>query len=120
MLGVMIELTAPANFLKGYPVSNNLFGVLVVILAGIPIYLCHGAEVLFLRPLIHQGGLSLGTAMAFSLASTSVCITSFVMLIKFMGKRLSIILLAYLIIAMLFLGLLINVMVPEVSFFIKS
>lgn len=116
MLGVMIELTAPANFLKDYPVSNNLFGVMVVILAGIPIYLCHGAEVLFLRPLIHQGGLSLGTAMAFSLASTSVCITSFVMLIKFMGKRLSIILLANLIIITLLLGILINMLIPELTF----
>ena len=117
--GVIIELAAPANFLKEYPVSNNVFGVMVVILAGIPIYLCHGAEVLLLRPLIHQGGLSLGTAMAFSLASTSVCITSFVMLIKFMGKRLSIILLANLIIFTLLIGVLLNLLIPPELTFAK-
>jgi len=114
--GILIELAAPANFLKDHTIPNNAPGVFLVILAGIPIYLCHGAEVLFLRPLIHQGGLSLGTAMAFSLASTSICVTSFVMLIKFMGKKLTMILLANLIIVTLLLGLLINMLIPELTF----
>ena len=114
--GILIELAAPANFLKNHTISNNITGVMVAVLVGIPVYLCHGAEVLFLRPLIHQGGLFLGTAMAFSLASTSICITSFVMLIKFMGKKLTIILLTNLIIATLILGVLLNAVVPEISF----
>ena len=114
--GISIELAAPANFLKDYTISNNIIGVMLVILAGIPVYLCHGAEVLFLRPLIHQSGLSLGTAIAFSLASTSICITSFVMLIKFMGRKLTIILLANLIIVTLILGVLLNAVVPEIYF----
>ena len=114
--GILIELAAPANFLKNHTISNNITAVMVAVLVGIPVYLCHGAEVLFLRPLIHQGGLFLGTAMAFSLASTSICITSFVMLIKFMGKKLTIILLTNLIIATLILGVLLNAVVPEISF----
>jgi uncharacterized membrane protein YraQ (UPF0718 family) len=114
--GILIELAAPANFLKNHTISNNIIGVMLVVLAGIPVYLCHGAEVLFLRPLIHQGGLLLGTAMAFSLASTSICITSFVMLIKFMGRKLTIILLTNLIIVTLILGVLLNAVVPEISF----
>jgi len=106
--GISIETVAPATFLAKHKIPNNVIGIILVILAGIPVYFCHGAEVLFLRPLIHQGGLPLGTALAFSLASTSVCITSLVMLIKFIGKKLTIILLANLIIITLLLGLLIN------------
>ncbi len=113
--GIAIELIAPTNFLAGYDIPNNLVGIMLVILAGIPVYFCNGAEVLFLRPLIHQSGLSLGTAIAFSLASTSVCITSFVMLIKFMGKKLTIILVANLTIITIILALLINAIVPEVT-----
>jgi len=114
--GIVIETVAPAIFLTNHKIPNNLIGIILVILAGIPVYFCHGAEVLFLRPLIHQSGLPLGTAIAFSLASTSVCITSFVMLIRFIGIKLSIILLANLIIVTLLLGLLINSTVPEISF----
>ncbi len=106
--GIAVETVAPVNFLTKHKIPNNVIGIILVILAGIPVYFCHGAEVLFLRPLIHQSGLPLGTALAFSLASTSVCITSFVMLIKFIGKKLTIILLANLIIITLLLGLLIN------------
>lgn len=114
--GIVIETVAPAIFLTNHKIPNNLIGIILVILAGIPVYFCHGAEVLFLRPLIHQSGLPLGTAIAFSLASTSVCITSFVMLIKFIGRKLTFILLANLIIVTLLLGLLINATVPEISF----
>ena len=106
--GILIETAAPANFLAKHQISNNLPGILLVTLSGLPVYFCNGAEVLLLRPLIHQSGLALGTAIAFSLASTSVCVTSFAMLVKFIGSKLTIILLANLIIVTVVLGFLIN------------
>jgi uncharacterized membrane protein YraQ (UPF0718 family) len=108
LAGVLIEIAAPVNFLANHQISNNFAGTLLVTLAGLPVYFCNGAEILFLRPLIHQGGLALGTSIAFSLASTSVCVTSFAMLTKFIGKKLTAILLANIIIVTVVLGLLIN------------
>ncbi|MBW1891371.1 MAG: hypothetical protein JRI93_12820 [Deltaproteobacteria bacterium] len=73
--------------------SNNISGIIVSIIVGIPIYLCHGAEILLLRPLIHQGGFSDGAMIAFSLASTSICMTFLIILFRFLGKRPTVILL---------------------------
>jgi len=114
IVGIAIEFFKPAYFLTNYNIPNNFVGVMLVILAGIPVYLCNGAEVLILRPIIHHSDLALGTAIAFSLASTSVCITSIVMLAKFMGRKLTIILLANIIFVTLLIGLFINGLLPEV------
>jgi uncharacterized membrane protein YraQ (UPF0718 family) len=71
-------------------------------------YYCNGADVILLKPLIAHSGLSLGTAMAFSLTSTSICITAIVMLVKFLNKKLTIILVASIMVLTFILGLLIN------------
>jgi len=111
VVGIVIEYVAPVNLLVKHIIPNNIIGIMLAVLVGIPVYLCNGAEVLVLRPLIHAGGFSLGTAMAFSLASTSVCITSLAMLIKFLGRKLTFILLSYIIIATVIIGLAINLIV---------
>lgn len=107
-VGMAIEYAAPVNFLTKLEISNNIGTIIISILLGIPIYLCHGAEILLLRPLIHQGGFSDGAAIAFSLASTSICVTSLVMLFRFLGKRATVILLLLLICIIFFQGLIIN------------
>lgn len=88
-MGVLIELYVPGSLLKNYDLSNNFLGTVLVIVVGVPVYFCNGADVLFLEPLMRCANLPLGTALAFSLTSTSVCITSLVMLIKFIGKKLT-------------------------------
>lgn len=92
-MGMVIELYAPGNLLKNYDLSNNFVGTVLVILVGVPVYFCNGADVLFLQPLIRCADLPLGTAMAFSLTSTSICITSLVLLVKFIGKKLTFVIL---------------------------
>ena len=99
--GMAFELFAPARSLMGFKATTSPLRTLLVLLAGVPLYFCNGAEVLFLRPLIHRGGFSMGSSIAFSLTSTSICITSFVMLLRFLGKRLTLILLAHVILATL-------------------
>ena len=106
--GIAFELLPLRDFLLNSKITNNLLGMMMVILIGIPLYFCYGAEVLVLRPLIHSGGFPLGTAMAFSLTSTAICITSIIMLFQFLGKRLTAILLGNIIIATLILGYVIN------------
>jgi len=91
-LGVITELFVPVHFLKTFSFENQFLSLLLIILIGIPLYYCNGADVVFLKPLITHSGLPLGSAMAFSLTSTAICITAIVMLSKFLGGRLTIIL----------------------------
>jgi uncharacterized membrane protein YraQ (UPF0718 family) len=52
--------------------------------------------VLLLKPLTCSG-LSIGTSLAFSLTSTSICITSILMLVQFMGRRATLVLMLHLV-----------------------
>ncbi|MEZ5359995.1 MAG: permease [Candidatus Zixiibacteriota bacterium] len=92
-LGVAVELLAPGQLLRSLDLGNSTLGTLSVVAIGVPVYFCNGADVLFLEPLMRYSNLPIGTAMAFSLTSTSVCITSLTLLIRFIGKRLTIVLL---------------------------
>ena len=105
VFGIAIEVLTPSAFLKNLDLSNNLIGTVMVILIGVPIYFCNGADVLFLQPLLTFSNLPLGTAIAFSLTSTSVCITSLVLLVRFIGKKLTLILLSCIMIITLLLSL---------------
>lgn len=108
VLGIVAELYVPVDYLQKMNFSNNFLDLVIVILIGIPMYYCNGADVILLKPLITHSGLSLGTAMAFSLTSTAVCVTSIVMLIKFLNKKLTIILIGSIIILTFIMGYLIN------------
>ncbi|MFO8016551.1 MAG: permease, partial [Candidatus Woesearchaeota archaeon] len=110
-IGVLFEFMVQENDLLNLSLANTPLGTLIVILAGIPFFFCNGSEVLLLRPFIDEGGFLLGTAMAFSLTSTSICITSFVMLLKFLGKKLTLIMTASIIVLVMILSMLINALV---------
>ncbi len=111
ILGVVAELYMPVDFLERMNFSNSFYTLAVVILIGIPMYYCNGADVILLKPLIAHSGLSLGTAMAFSLTSTSICITAIVMLIKFLNKKLTFILIGTIMILTFILGVLLNIFI---------
>jgi len=89
VMGMLIELALPKEMLLSLEFANTPAGTLAIILLGVPLYFCNGSEVILLRPMMHYAGLSLGTAIAFSLTSTAICVTSMVMLVKFMGRRLT-------------------------------
>lgn len=108
VLGIVAELYVPVDYLQKMNFSNNFLDLAIVILIGIPMYYCNGADVILLKPLITHSGLSLGTAMAFSLTSTAVCVTSIVMLIKFLNKKLTMVLIGSTIILTFIMGYLIN------------
>lgn len=107
-LSTALQLASPDRMLLKLDLSNSLIGSMLVILVGVPIYFCNGADVLFLKPLTQFSQLPLGTAMAFSLTSTSVCITSLLLLVKYIGKKLTAILLACVMILTLLLSILIQ------------
>ena len=110
LLSLSLEYFQPKAFLQTMSFSNEWLSMGIMALAGIPLYVCNGADVLLLKPLLNYTDLTLGSAMVFSLTSSAVCISSIAMLFKFMGKKLTIILVANVAILSLILGFLINYM----------
>ncbi len=109
-LGVLLELLDPRFFLLNRQTGKGVLGVLIWVVIGVPLYLCNGVEVLFLRPLVNHG-FPLGTAVAFSLTSTAICTTSIAMLLNTIGKRLTVVLVACVVLISLTLAFLVNSMV---------
>ncbi len=109
ILGIVSELLLPMQFMGNLNIGTGLKSLLVFVLVGIPIYFCNGTDVLFLRPLICNG-MGMGTAIAFSLTSTAICISSFVMLLKFLGKKQTVILTLFILISTILLGVAINLL----------
>jgi len=87
VVSILYEYYFTRQFLSSIDLADGLTGLIFAIAAGIPIYLCGGADVLFLKPLVAVSHLPLGTAVAFSLTSTAICISSIIMLTGYIGKR---------------------------------
>lgn len=93
-LSFTLEFIHPQKYLESLSFSNNIFSNALMLIVGIPVYVCNGADVLFLKPLLQFTDLSMGAAMTFSLASSAICISSIVMLVKFFGKKVTIAIIA--------------------------
>jgi len=108
LIGAAIELLLPGSMSLPSLVNDSLISNIILILAGIPFYFCNGTDVLLLKPLLCSGILT-GTGIAFSLTSTAICITSMFMLFRFMGKRLTFILIAHIFVITLVISQVINI-----------
>jgi len=107
-LGLAFEVFNPAKVMQHYYLGDSWLGTILVVFLGVPVYFCNGADVVFLQPLIKYAGLSMGSALAFSLTSTSVCISSLIMLIKFIGRKLTFILLGTVVFLTVVFGLVVG------------
>jgi len=108
VISFSVELFNPKQLLSVFNFSNDWLSMLIMAVIGIPIYMCNGADIFILKPLLTFTDLSLGSAMVFSLTSSAVCISSIVMLSKFLGKRLTTVLVISVGIISLLIGALIN------------
>jgi uncharacterized membrane protein YraQ (UPF0718 family) len=106
--GIALEYVSLNRLLLDWDIDNSFLSVAAVTLVGVPMYFCSGAEVLLLRPLMHTSGFSMGTAIAFTLSSTSICLTSAIMLLKFLGKGLTAILVVHIFIVSIIIGYILN------------
>jgi uncharacterized membrane protein YraQ (UPF0718 family) len=106
-VGLLLEYTGTRNLMLSGMFGGGVGSVLAWILAGIPLYFCNGAEVLFLRPLMAHG-FPVGTGVAFSLTSTAICTTSVAMLVRMIGGRLTAVLVGCIISISLAIALVLN------------
>jgi uncharacterized membrane protein YraQ (UPF0718 family) len=75
------------DLLHNFNLNQEPLSSIIMTAFGIPIYMCHGADVLFLKPFLQYTDMSIGSAMAFSLSSSAICISSIVMISRYLGKR---------------------------------
>ncbi len=108
VISFSVELFNPKQLLSVFNFSNDWLSMLIMLAIGIPIYMCNGADIFILKPLLTFTDLSLGSAMIFSLTSSAVCISSIIMLSKFLGKRLTAVLVISVGLISLLIGILIN------------
>ncbi len=89
IIGLLFELTGPLKIIEQLPISGNFISLMLLTVIGVVIYLCNGADILFIAPMLRYTDLGMGNAIAFSLTSTAICISSIIMLVKFLGRRLT-------------------------------
>lgn len=77
------------ELLHDFNLNREPYSAIVMTAFGVPIYMCHGADVIFLKPFLQYTDMSIGSAMAFSLSSSAICISSIVMIAKYLGKRIA-------------------------------
>jgi uncharacterized membrane protein YraQ (UPF0718 family) len=106
-MGVLLEYFGTRDLMLHSVFGSGPGSIMAWILVGVPLYFCHGAEVLFLRPLMNHG-FPVGTGIAFSLTSTVICTTSIAMLFRLIGARLTFILIGCVVAISLGLALIIN------------
>lgn len=86
--------------------ASSWYGKILSVFIGIPMYVCNGADIFILRSFFGEHNpLQYGTALAFSLSASAVCISSIVMLYKIIGKKLTILLVGYITVVCLVIAL---------------
>lgn len=108
-LGIVVEILSLEKIALNIDILNPHLKALVVILIGIPMYLCNGADILILRPFITHLNFPLGAAIGFSLTSTAICVTSITILSRYLGKKVTLILITHIFLLSFFLAILINI-----------
>ncbi len=105
-LGSLVAAAVTPEFVQT-AARSGILSLAATTLVGIPINMCAGEEVLLIAPLV-GGGLPLGHALAFSLASTGICASSVPLLSSVLGRRGTLVMIATYLVAPFVLGLVLN------------
>lgn len=89
---------------------GSIPGLILMVLIGIPIFICSGEDVVILAPLL-QLGLPLGHAVAFAISGNAICITAIPVLNATFGKRVTLLIFGAFFIGSILVGLTINTII---------
>jgi uncharacterized membrane protein YraQ (UPF0718 family) len=92
LITLSLELFNPKQALALFNFSNPWLSMLIMLVVGLPFYVCNGADIILLKPLLSFTDLSVGSSIVFSLTASAVCISSIALLSKFLGRSLTILL----------------------------
>jgi uncharacterized membrane protein YraQ (UPF0718 family) len=87
---------------------GSIPGLFLIVLIGIPLFICSGEDVLILAPLLASGALPLGHAIAFAITGNAICITSIPVLLATFGRKVTALLIFFFFVGAIILGLIIN------------
>ncbi len=86
-VGAVIHGWAPEDFFTAYAGPDNVFGVLVAVLIGIPLY-SNAAGILPLVEALHDKGLPMGTLLAFMMAVVALSLPEMILLRRVLKTQL--------------------------------
>lgn len=109
-LGGFIHGYAPEDFLAQYAGKDNIWAVPMAVLIGVPLY-SNAAGVMPIVTALTQKGMSLGTALAFMMSVTALSLPEMIILRNVLKRKLIVIFVAILAVAIIFTGYLFNIII---------
>jgi uncharacterized membrane protein YraQ (UPF0718 family) len=92
-LGAVIHGWAPADFFAKYAGGGNIFGVLIAVAIGIPLY-SNAAGIMPLIQSLHEKGLPMGTLLAFMMSVVALSLPEMILLRRVLKPKLLIVFIA--------------------------
>ena len=111
LITLALELFNPKQMLSVFNFENQWLSMLIMLVIGLPIFVCNGADIILLKPFLSFTDLSLGASMVFSLTASAACISSIVITSKFIGKKMTALFVVCLSLVSLAIGGIINLLV---------
>lgn len=112
VLASVISMLVPEQFFEKGILSEPIVSMLLVLLASIPLYVCATGSVPIAAVLLMKG-ISPGAAIVFLMAGPATNIATFTVIWNAIGKRMTIIYLASIILGALSFGIIIDYLLPE-------
>jgi len=106
ILGSIFVAAVPPDYV-GTIIRSGLVSMAAAVVVGVPINMCAGEEILLIGPLVGMG-FSMGHALAFSLASTGICVSAIPLLSAALGRRATVVLVAVYLVVPLAIGIIVN------------
>lgn len=91
LIGAIVAKYIPPDVIAPY-LTTSVFGIFVAGLLALPLYICHGQEVLILKPLMSvsmmgDAVLPVGHAIAFTFTGTGMCMAAIPPLMATIGRK---------------------------------
>jgi uncharacterized membrane protein YraQ (UPF0718 family)/copper chaperone CopZ len=112
VLASIISMLVPEQFFEEGILSEPIVSMLLVLVASIPLYVCATGSVPIAAVLLMKG-ISPGAAIVFLMAGPATNIATFTVIWNAIGKRMTIIYLASIILGALIFGVIIDYLLPE-------
>jgi len=114
-LGALFIAILPPTYV-GAILERSVASIAATVVVGVPVNMCGGEEILIAGPLTGMG-FTMGHAIAFSLASTGVCLSALPLWFAVLGRKATVALVAVYIVVPFVLGLVINALpfAPELG-----
>ncbi|MBI9073044.1 MAG: SO_0444 family Cu/Zn efflux transporter [Melioribacteraceae bacterium] len=111
LIAAVLTVLIPPGHLVEY-IGGGIFSILLMMIAGVPIYVCATASVPIAAGFIHMGA-SPGAALAFLIAGPATNAAAFATIVKTLNKKTAIIFLATVAVSAFISGVILDLLFPD-------